>query len=246
MNKIKKWAIIVALIPVVIIAVMFVGMVVYEITAPAFTEQKLQEYILKEVEPQLEEIREKYDLPDLELELEISDFKYTPPKLYSDGKFMLCGVVEAKIHSIYVSDKFSELDDDDKVKSVFGWYDDIPEISYIKVGSDTPRYSFRIRSDYEKGGLKQDYKTKSGNVYRFINTSFANSIYRNGQQIYCNVKKQSNSSKGKCEHCNGSGAVKYNYGDSDLQAIIDGHDASWYGLCTSCGGTGKVEKESDI
>ncbi len=42
----------------------------------------------------------------------------------------------------------------------------------------------------------------------------------------------------KCSLCNGTGMVKYYYGDSDLQAYLDGHEASWYGQCGSCGGSG--------
>ncbi len=42
----------------------------------------------------------------------------------------------------------------------------------------------------------------------------------------------------KCSWCNGTGAVKYYYGDSELEAVLNGHEDSWYGTCGSCGGTG--------
>ncbi len=48
-----------------------------------------------------------------------------------------------------------------------------------------------------------------------------------------------NSDGGKCHWCNGTGAVKYYYGGSDLEAYFDGHDPYWYGQCGSCGGNGK-------
>lgn len=50
--------------------------------------------------------------------------------------------------------------------------------------------------------------------------------------------KSSGSSKKKCSRCNGTGSVKYYYGGSTLEAIMDGHEDSWYGQCGSCGGTG--------
>lgn len=43
----------------------------------------------------------------------------------------------------------------------------------------------------------------------------------------------SNGSK-KCSVCNGTGYVKYYYGDSDLQAYLDGYDPYTVGKCTSC------------
>ena len=42
----------------------------------------------------------------------------------------------------------------------------------------------------------------------------------------------------KCEWCNGTGKVKYYYGGSELEAILNGHEDSWYGQCASCHGTG--------
>lgn len=43
----------------------------------------------------------------------------------------------------------------------------------------------------------------------------------------------------KCLVCNGTGYVKYYYGSSDLQAILDGYDPYTVGKCTSCKGTGR-------
>lgn len=49
------------------------------------------------------------------------------------------------------------------------------------------------------------------------------------------------SSGGKCSRCNGTGSVRYNYGSSDLEAILSGHDPYTYGQCGSCGGTGRAK-----
>lgn len=45
--------------------------------------------------------------------------------------------------------------------------------------------------------------------------------------------------KTKCGICNGTGSVRYYYGDSDLQAYLDGYDPFTVGECTTCKGTGK-------
>jgi DnaJ-class molecular chaperone len=51
----------------------------------------------------------------------------------------------------------------------------------------------------------------------------------------------SNSDDGtKCAVCNGTGYVRYYYGDSDWEAVLSGHDPYTTGPCTSCGGTGRV------
>lgn len=46
--------------------------------------------------------------------------------------------------------------------------------------------------------------------------------------------------KEKCYLCNGTGSVKYYYGDSALEALVNGHEDSWYGQCGVCGGKGYI------
>ena len=55
----------------------------------------------------------------------------------------------------------------------------------------------------------------------------------------CSSTNSSNKNKNKCIVCNGTGYVKYNYGDSDLQAYLDGYDHYTVGKCTSCNGSGR-------
>lgn len=49
------------------------------------------------------------------------------------------------------------------------------------------------------------------------------------------------SSDEECYFCNGTGVVRYNYGSSDLEAILSGHDPYTYGQCASCGGIGRAK-----
>lgn len=46
----------------------------------------------------------------------------------------------------------------------------------------------------------------------------------------------------KCSLCNGTGKVKYYYGESEIDAIIDGKNDYELGDCTSCGGNGYTIK----
>lgn len=45
---------------------------------------------------------------------------------------------------------------------------------------------------------------------------------------------------GACPACGGTGAIRYNYGSSDLEAWLTGHDAYTIGRCPMCGGSGRV------
>lgn len=42
----------------------------------------------------------------------------------------------------------------------------------------------------------------------------------------------------KCSMCNGTGTVKYYYGESALEAALNGHDDYEFGPCSTCDGTG--------
>lgn len=54
------------------------------------------------------------------------------------------------------------------------------------------------------------------------------------------VNSYASNSKQKvtCSMCNGTGSVRYYYGDSPLEAALDGHDDYEYGPCSSCDGKG--------
>lgn len=56
--------------------------------------------------------------------------------------------------------------------------------------------------------------------------------------IKAEEEAEDNTVKVECSVCNGTGYVKYYYGSSDLEAILDGHDPYTTGTCTSCDGKG--------
>lgn len=43
-----------------------------------------------------------------------------------------------------------------------------------------------------------------------------------------------------CPTCDGTGVIRYNYGSSDLEAYLSGHDPYTYEKCYRCGGSGYV------
>ena len=47
------------------------------------------------------------------------------------------------------------------------------------------------------------------------------------------------SSSGVCPNCGGTGYVRFYYGDSDLEAILSGHDPYELGVCPMCHGKGR-------
>lgn len=54
------------------------------------------------------------------------------------------------------------------------------------------------------------------------------------------LESEGSSLEGKCPACNGSGTIRYNYGSSDLEAWLTGHDAYTLDTCPMCHGRGWV------
>lgn len=88
--------------------------------------------------------------------------------------------------------------------------------------------------------------TSGGSVYEYQNSGRENQLKKDGETVLTRLCVDSptyvelNYSIGDCSHCNGTGYVRYYYGDSDLEAILTGHDPFTTGKCTSCNGTGTV------
>ena len=239
MERIKKMFVGVVIVAIVAVVVLFLGAVLYEITAPRLTEEKAEKLILKQIHPQIEQIRKEYDIPDLIVDLQFTEFEYTPPKLYDDGKFMCSASLKCKFIDFYKSSEFNELDTVKSIETKFHKYNKIPEIEYTSLGN--MRYSIYASRDRDEGGSKHRFLTENNNIYEFSDMT-GKTILKNGKEEYNYSKITSDSLTEKCQTCNGTGKVKYYYGESDLEALIDGHEASWYGNCGSCGGKGKIYK----
>jgi hypothetical protein len=155
------------------------------------------------------------------------------------------------------SESFSNLSDEDKFlfmceisdKSKKLRYDAFPNHNSYDWSIYMPGESkiHTQKQDYYKHSLEiiltsgDDEYTCSGN-YTY-NEQYEGCLYKNGSEIYSHYvktepKKRPSSSSGKCIICNGTGYVKYYYGESDLEAYLAGQDPYTVGKCTSCNGRG--------
>ena len=243
MDKITKICCIAAASVVALIFLVFAGVMVYEITAPTLSEEEAKAYILKQIEPQVKQMREEYDIPDLRVEVELYNYEFRKPVLYKDGKFMIEAGFSCEYYDYYISESFSEFDEaeENHLRRLSQKYDALPQIDY---NIDTMRYSVKMIRPYDDDAAqgtftKHRFATKAGNFYYIGEYD----LYKNGEAIYQLkdvLHSSSPSTSEKCVNCNGTGYVKYYYGDSDLQAYLEGHDPYTVGKCTSCNGTGKT------
>ncbi len=119
------------------------------------------------------------------------------------------------------------------------------EFTLAKVGS------LLIGTDISVDGKKYSLSHTNTDYNDAINV-IVNGSRLNGYTYYVSKVNASGSSSsggssgslpgGKCSICNGTGSVKYYYGDSDLQAYLDGQDPYTFGVCTACNGTGKAKR----
>lgn len=109
--------------------------------------------------------------------------------------------------------------------------------------------------DYYEKGLELDHYScfvtigdmvfldSKGDIYKAVHISDSDCILaKNGETVFERSPASGSgwkSGNGSCYWCNGTGGVKYNYGNSDLEAILSGYAPFEYGICGSCGGSGK-------
>lgn len=252
MKKPLKILIVVVIAVLVAVLGLFFSVAIPRMTAPVMDENETKAYILEQIQPQIDKIKEEHDIPDLQVELEFTKFEFTKPALFSNGNFLCEAIIEIEYQDYFVSDTFAELDDytEEDMKLYSYRYVRIPEIEYTRTNLSSVKYLIKMKRayNYDEDSLyatEQLYRTPDGNIYEFGEYS----VYKNGEH-FCLIKKlpgtssntngSVNGNKGdKCAICNGTGYVKYYYGESDLQAYLDGHDPYTVGKCTSCGGTGK-------
>lgn len=109
---------------------------------------------------------------------------------------------------------------------------------------DCHKYRYEITYDEHTGdsGLCSQYAELS--VRKFSTFSVGE------KSTLCELKVKdldyynggSGSTKTTCPTCNGSGLIRYYYGDSPLEAFMDGQPDSTVQKCYTCGGTGYVNK----
>jgi len=123
-------------------------------------------------------------------------------------------------------------------------YSVVVKCSNLHEFSERQLYSLGDAMDRPVGIHVSSYRCNDDTYEIFPSTR---SVYINGEQVhddYWNseshksASSSSSSGKEKCDRCNGTGMVKYYYGDNATEAFLNGYEDSWYGQCGSCQGTG--------
>ena len=167
------------------------------------------------------------------------------------------GVYDIKLDSIdreekvgtFTSDTFSSLANKQKLEffkelnkysGEYSEYFDFSDVypAHMIIESNGNEYSAEI-DDYTS-----DYYFRylyDGNKIVYSQTCYGNSSSNNTSNNTSN-NSSNKTTKTKCELCNGTGSVKYYYGSSDFEAIINGYDPYTFGPCSRCDGDGYYYK----
>lgn len=172
---------------------------------------------------------------------EIADLKYDAEDRIEYLEFI------SEIEDKYGIEKIETVSSGD----VFGWplytitssqFDDYEEDDLIEIlETATHISSFRLKIKTSQGIYRCELAYEEGKSY----SSDPYDVYKNEEKIGSfggeagkRPAKSGTNSSG-CPMCNGTGHIKYYYGNSDLEAVLTGHDPYQTGVCPSCNGTGK-------
>ena len=129
---------------------------------------------------------------------------------------------------------------------------DLPEtpVMHLKgICNDCNHELYLFMDDYSNVAIVQAYLTDtalSAEVRNMIDSlKFSYDGWKN-EEKNANIDRSNNSNNNKsssgktrtCPQCNGSGVVKYYYGESDLEAYLDGYEPYTMDTCPTCNGTG--------
>lgn len=122
----------------------------------------------------------------------------------------------------------------DSVKIVSGGI-----VYWISKGSDNRE---KYDTDYGKFNYLDTYNSE------FLFAVNEQAMTRNAIAVNKSISEQretttntSPKARKKCETCNGAGYIRYNYGSSDLEALLDGEAPYTVSECYTCHGTGYVD-----
>lgn len=220
-KKLKKWSIIVGSSVVGIL----IAIGIANACIPTLSQEEIKTMVISELDSQVENVKSKLGISELNVELEIYDYTYEKPTIFSKG------YIRFEVDDYYVSTQFEELDKGEYNETTCNKYRNIDSLEYDDV--EIPKYRVYIsrRSSYSD----TEFKDSSGDEYSFD----YGVIYKNGSYAYGGKKSYSSSSSSssyksssgtKCIICNGSGYVRYYSGMYDEGTV---------GPCTSCGGDGR-------
>lgn len=218
--KLKKWSIIIGSS----ILCVFIVICIANACIPALTQDEVKKLVIAEMEPQLDKVKSELGISNLTLELEISDYEYKKPTIFSKG------YIRFEVDDCYVSNEFEELDNGIYTAETCDKYRKVHSLEYDDVSIPKYRVYVSRRSSYSD----TEFKDSSGDRYSFdVGQIFKNGNFAYGKSKYSSSSSSSSyksSSGSKCIICNGSGYVRYYAGQYDEGTV---------GPCTSCGGDGR-------
>lgn len=104
--------------------------------------------------------------------------------------------------------------------SAFESLEDVEKVQTCKIISNITDSDFTI--------------TSGGAVYTYSDNGLQQLIYKDGETAVDMMIGSYKEGDGKCPVCGGTGTAKFYYGDSDLEAILSGHDPYTFGACPAC------------
>ena len=226
-----------------IVAVLLVGGYLALLSYMRLSMEEIQEYLEPQMEHQLSYFESEYDCEgELSYEVDYSELEIMWEPLYWDqGVFNTRGriigeltvVVDAPVAYPYLEKESYDIYD---VKALHlmactvahdGHWSDPEPYDNFKV----PHYAFCPAIDPSDA----EFLDSQGNQYKVYYWEDWCALLKNGDTVF-----EWKLPVGACTSCAGTGGVRYNYGGSDLEAVLSGNDPYTYGQCGSCGGTGRA------
>lgn len=225
----------------------------------ASTKKALEDYLAVQVQA----YKDAFGIQELSVDVQITEFEVHNPHYDMDGKLSYPGHIYCTIRDVVVCPTITEKLENGQFDDTFLQQLSAISFTYPKgVGEGLPLGDYLIRP-YSRLALPvisdgkgneyvpaYDILTKN-NIYMYISPNANLEIpARVGQSVsdaFADYNAQHSGSTSssnrpigaKCPNCNGSGYVKYHYGDSDLQAYLDGYPPYTVGKCPLCDGTGR-------
>lgn len=221
------------------------------------TQAEIKTAIEDYLEPQINAYKKAFGVEDLSVDVQIMENDLYNPFFNLDGKMEGKGSVYCTIRDIIICPNFFEsLESGDftdemlkQLSAIAFEYEDFEYGDYkisvfsrlaCPIFADTEGTEYTVSEDillkgdiiaYIAEDAHLEYPAKVGdNINVIMSEMLAQSDGSSSSAI---------SSSEKCINCNGTGYVRYYYGESDLQAYLEGYDPYYIGECPLCDGTGR-------
>lgn len=203
------------------------------------TEEECQQMVADSIDQLLCAFDEAHGSQGISYEIEYNKMKLKQPT-FSWSEFLLVepGLLEAEITAFVdtpAAYPYCEKDSESYTIEDLAALSELQQDLFAADVKADARWTRNVRADVI-------FLDREGNEYMLE----SGKLLKNGEPVFEDTfvpipfdPSDSGKSDGKCNRCNGTGYVRYNYGNSDMEAWLSGHDAYTYGPCSSCGGTGR-------